>query len=116
MSNGSTGKFLIGDQVVFRLGEREDWVCPACTHHVFNSEFEEWLIQWSGKTFTIANVLAKYHDSCPQCQHAGGLTKFDYSLEAETRIYLGNTYSNFEVFERELIAAGGQNVIAGVVA
>lgn len=116
MSSESTGKFKRGDRVLFRLGERGDWICPVCDHHVFNTEFEEWLMEWSGNVFTVTDTLEEYKDYCPACEHVGELTRFDYALAGEMRVYLGRLYHNFEVFERELTLVGDTDGLGKVVA
>jgi len=108
----------VGDVVRFRLGEREEWVCPhpECGYRFFNSEAERAYVALSSRLFRVIDVE---HDSdvfqgssnCAACDGPVG----NFTLEGGQcvlsppldhgdlpKVFNHAGWSGFVAFEREV--------------
>ncbi len=106
-------RFKAGDMVVFRMGERENEICPHCGANTYNSEFEAWLVSLHREILTVRGAVGELSKTgyrvCFQCGKF--LSNYaDYVLCGFFATGVGGPIiDGFAVYERELSPAPLEN-------
>lgn len=95
----------VGDRVVFRLGERENYICGECGSETFGSKTEKTWIDRSGDIFIVWTF--GYGAVCPACKAPDLVPSFVRVVGIKRTDNDGNALGNATaVFATELTPVG----------
>jgi len=108
-------RFKAGDMVVFRLGERENQICPHCGANSYDSQVEARLVSLTRKVFEVEGTWAELKQTgedfriCVECRGEMVLPNSDYVLLDFHTYPNGQMVRGFVVYERELSPVSMEN-------
>lgn len=98
-------RFKAGDTVVFRLGERENEICPHCKAIFYDSESERRLASLSGRLLEVLGTPREFFPMCVVCGRWVDRPGIDYILRDAHTFSNGQSFGGFGVYEVELSPA-----------